>query len=494
MIYLHVGLPKVASTTIQRFLSRNAAVLARHGYLYPALTEGRELGVSDAAQNALAIELRRGRPGRVWQRLHEILDRRSPGEHVVLSGESFLGCGPGTLREALGGHPVTVLVYVRDFLRLIPSQYAHLTKQGLSTVDFDAYLARALSRPVCDLPGLARQWAGVFGAGRVRMRMLDPRALAGGDVQTDILDAMDLALDPSELDRVPSANAGLGWKTVEILRDFHLRLAGGAPPEGEAGHDQRAEQRRQLQARKQRRGSPVLDFGAALSNAAAPVGDEMGFTQRGDWFTADQIDHCVTLFNAQVAEIRASGIANTLRRVDAEGIAPRQFLPSVAAIPPEEVAGFLRRIMPVACRLLLDGGEGTEGEAAGEAAPAPVSAAARQARQAARRQGAAGKGAAKAADRPAGKAAERLAERAARRAGAAPAPEGRATEARPAAAERLAERAARRAGAAPAEGRAAEARPAAAERLAERAARRAGAAPGPEGRPRRARERSPDKV
>lgn len=461
MIYLHVGLPKVASTTIQRFLSRNAAVLARHGYLYPALTEGRELGVSDAAQNALAIELRRGRPGRVWQRLHEILDRRSPGEHLVLSGESFLGCGPGTLREALGGHPVTVLVYVRDFLRLIPSQYAHLTKQGLSTVDFDAYLARALSRPVCDLPGLARQWAGVFGAGRVRMRMLDPRALAGGDVQTDILDAMDLALDPSELDRVPAANAGLGWKTVEILRDFHLRLAGGAPPEGEAGHDQRAEQRRQLQARKQRRGSPVLDFGAALSNAAAPVGDEMGFTQRGDWFTADQIDHCVTLFNAQVAEIRASGIANTLRRVDAEGIAPRHFLPSVAAIPPEEVAGFLRRIMPVACRLLLDGGEGTEAEAAGELAPAPAAA-----RQAARRQGAAGKGAAKAADRPAGKAAERLAERAARRAGAAPAPEGRATEARPAAAERLAER----------------------------AARRAGAAPGPEGRPRRARERSPDKV
>jgi hypothetical protein len=368
MIYLHVGLPKVASTTIQRFLSRNAALLARHGYLYPALTEGPELGVSENAHNALAIELRRGRPGRVWQRLHEILDRRGPGEHLVLSGESFLGCGPGTLREALGGHPVTVLVYVRDFLRLIPSQYAHLTKQGLSTVDFDAYLARALTRPVCDLPGLARQWAGVFGVGRVRMRMLDPRALVGGDVQTDILDAMDLALDPALLDRVPPANAGLGWKTVEILRDLHGQLAreqalSVAGATGTTGAAERTEAQRLLRARKQREDSPLLDFGWALSIASDDISHEMGLSERGRYLSAEQIDRCTTAFNAQVRDLRAMGIDSTLMPVSAEGVVARDFLPSIAEIPPQEVADFLRRLMPLACHLLLTRGAGGATEA-----------------------------------------------------------------------------------------------------------------------------------
>lgn len=361
MIYVHVGFPKVASTTIQRFLSRNETFLAKHGFVYPKLTApGKaQLGVSTNAHNALAVELRRGRPGGVWQRLTKAREGLKDGQHIVLSGESLGGCKPAALRDALGG-PAVIIWYVRDFAHIMTSQYAHATKLGLRTLDFDAFLERTLNRSNYNLVHHLGTFAEVFGAESIKVRMLDERVLARGDVRFDILEAIDVdvsKVEASDLEMTNSANVGLGWKTVEILRDLNASLTKLFVDEED--EDYLTEARRN---RHRRQDSPLLDFTSGMSGQAAKIGREMGFTDKGQYLSQEQFDRCNAAFNAQVDALRDTPMKLSVTYAPEESFTPRAFMPSIDAIPPAEVSEFLRRLSPYGYWKLLSDGRRAEFE------------------------------------------------------------------------------------------------------------------------------------
>lgn len=360
MIYVHVGFPKVASTTIQRFLSRNAAFLDKHGLVYPRLTApGKaQLGVGLNAHNALAVELRRGRPGATWARLDQLLAELPSDRSVALSGESFAGCDPQALREALAGHDVTIIWYVREFANIVVSQYAHSTKIGLSTRDFDAFFNRSLKRTNYNLFDHFCGWNKTFGENAIKVRMLDSRVLARGDVRFDILGALGVdvsAVDESELEMTKSVNEGLGWKTVEILRDLNSTLT-----ELYAEDEDEDFLKQARKSRHQRQGSPLLDFTAAMSAPAARIGTTMGFTDKGRYLTREQFERCNQAFNAQVDRLRETSMQLSLTYASENGFAPRAFMPSVDEIPSQEVAEFVRRLAPLGWWKLLSGGRRAE--------------------------------------------------------------------------------------------------------------------------------------
>ncbi|MGR3460579.1 MAG: hypothetical protein ACU0A9_04850 [Alterinioella nitratireducens] len=354
MIYIHVGFPKVASTTIQNFLFLNRELLKREGYLYPNLSkDGKsfEMGVSSRAHNALYVELRRGTLGATWQRLHQILDNREPGQNVILSGEGLIGAFPPDLRTALGDHEATILFYLRDFARILPSQYAHRAKQALCIEDFDAFFAQRMEAPQIRTNDFLGTWAEAFGPERIRVRMLDDRTLVGGDVCLDLLNAVDFATARPDLEGFAEAktmNVGLGWKSVEILRDLHGSLSNIRRTA--RGKTARKED---LLARKRRIRSPLLDFAATLALPAARIGKEMGFTDRGLYLSATQVEEANSRFNTEVDLLLASDMDARVTHAPETGITPRDFLPRIEEIPHAEVAEFLRRLMPQACWRLL---------------------------------------------------------------------------------------------------------------------------------------------
>ena len=243
---------------------------------------------------------------------------------------------------------------MREFASIVTSQYAHATKLGLRTEGFDQFFDRTLARPNFDLAKHLGRWAAVFGEPNIRVRMLDDRTLARGDVRFDILEALDIdvsGVDEAELEMTNSVNQGLGWKTVEILRDLHTSLS-----EIFVANESRASLVEARRNRHRRIDSPLFDFTSSISGPASKIGLEMGFTDKGKYLNAEQFARCNDAFNAQVDALRATGMKLSLAHASEKGFTPRPFLPSVEEIPPAEVAEFLRQLAPLGWWKLLSGG------------------------------------------------------------------------------------------------------------------------------------------
>lgn len=343
MIYLHVGFPKTATTTIQTFLSSNRPFLASRNLVYPDLSvdESDLLGVGARGHNTLAVELRRGEPGEHWRRLRALM-ANEPDRNYVVSGESLAGCEPKTLKAAIGGGDAVIISYVRPWAQLIQSQYSHLTKIGVSVANFDDFFDQRLERSNFDLPLYYRRWCNTFGVSNVRVRSLDGGALKHGDVRRDILDALDVdasgELGP-DVKLTTSTNEALGWKSVEILRKLNTELRRRYL----AGKDADAF-RLEKRARQQRLESPLLDFAADLAKVANQFGDDAGFSDRGRYLTLRQQRRSSRLFDRHMRELAEMGLPVAASEAAAGEFSNRPFLPTYDAVPKDDVRAFLARL------------------------------------------------------------------------------------------------------------------------------------------------------
>ena len=355
MIYIHVGFPKTASTTIQHFLGANMAFLEQHKRTYPKVSPDRKsaYGVNPDAHNPLAVELRRGTPGPAWTRLQDIIAKRPSSQDIVLSGEALAGCNPETLRRWLGPEDATIIFYVREYAKIVLSQYAQRTKLGSSTANFDDFLDHQIRGRGQGLADHIAGWAPVFGARNIKVRQLDSRTLVRNDVRFDMLDAIGIdpaSVDERELEMTEDANTSPGWKTLEILRDLNHSLASRFV----ADTDRRA----LIKARKDRRSrteSPLLDFTGFIARPAIRLGKQMGFNDRGLYMTEEQYEQCNTVFDAQVDALNTFGMDTRLAHAARDKFVPRTFMPSIEHVPAAEVAAFMLRLAPIGWWSLISG-------------------------------------------------------------------------------------------------------------------------------------------
>ena len=191
-LYLHIGHPKCASTTIQSALARNVAALREHGFLVADggldFPESGPLGSSPTHEVAALIE--RGEPGllEAVQRVDRASQRS--GERfgrLVLSAESLTIPGAELFAKALRHvFEIHVLYYVRrqdDYLVSAWNQWG--CKEG---VGLAPYVERELAVPQPNFPRVLERWRPH--ADSLRVRPLHPAALTGGHVVTDLFDAI----------------------------------------------------------------------------------------------------------------------------------------------------------------------------------------------------------------------------------------------------------------------------------------------------------------
>ncbi|WP_068114119.1 hypothetical protein [Tropicimonas marinistellae] len=245
---VHIGLPKTGTTSIQGWLQRNASRLPERGAAYdrihyPGKTWRR-------AQVEIAI-CQMDRAGRLFPKEHG-QTRKVFGLTDLRAQASVAAAYTETFREAVGAHPdatwvfscedlgtlsrtpelvralddwmgqffsdIRYLCYIRRQEDRLLSRYSQVLRQG-STQTLDGFLRNASG---WDYFELAQTWVNGVGRDRFSLRLLEPDALAGGDLVADFAQA--IGIDPSGLPVPPRANEALSVGVAEFLRRANICL------------------------------------------------------------------------------------------------------------------------------------------------------------------------------------------------------------------------------------------------------------------------------
>jgi hypothetical protein len=211
-VYLHIGAPKTATSTLQHVLAGNYRKLLKHGVLYP-----QDLRHGDAHHLLVCdlIEKYQDRPmpdiwygdkprGEAWSSLKSEIERAGPDLHsVVLSTELFFGQNAhieSMLRDVsaqLEGHELKIVVYLRRQDQLYSSFYNQDVK-GVRQWAFSAYQFYQTHQIFQhDYLSMINIWSEAFGRDNVIIRPFESQQWVNGDIVQDFCAATGTVLLPS---------------------------------------------------------------------------------------------------------------------------------------------------------------------------------------------------------------------------------------------------------------------------------------------------------
>jgi hypothetical protein len=312
MLFIHIGLHKAGSSSIQAFLSRNAQRLAEAGLAYP------EAGRSTLAHHDLALSLGAGEISPAWAAVREAAGRGT----TLLSSEAFCLVDPALLAEALQGVRPRILCWQRNAPEAVVSRYAQSTKRARNLEPFEVFFARHSEGEQLLIAPLLARWAELFGAEAIRVRSLEPEVLSGGELIADLLDAVGLADDPA-YERPGSQNISPGWRALEIARALSREILG----------------RGEVDERAQRFVSKALPRALARAELA------LGLYARGAYLDPAQAARMVELYNGDIGELERSGMDVRLKPIAAEAVAVTDAPLTEASIPESERLALLHAAM-----------------------------------------------------------------------------------------------------------------------------------------------------
>ena len=192
VLYLHIGMAKTGTTSIQRFLTRKQVLLDRTGFRY--IREGR-IGIV-GGHHCLAWAVTAQDDNRVHCKQFS-LDALSAeldaykGKVAILSSEefsllSFKQLALDRLFEILSGYDIRVVVYVREQAEFFNSFYVELVSDLRSVpATADAVMAWA-SEERYNYSHWFEPWRKCSG-GNLVVRPFDPETLLGGSVVSDFV-------------------------------------------------------------------------------------------------------------------------------------------------------------------------------------------------------------------------------------------------------------------------------------------------------------------
>jgi len=222
-LWLHIGLPKTASSFVQETLKSNAGPLSAQGYLYPR--SGRQgaghrllafpfLPENRARQPDVAPHLEAAR--KAWPALErELTD--GPERNLILSSEYFCDVqeiAPVAAACRSIAASTRVVVYLRRQDRFLESGYNQGVKAGLQTgrLGLGPEVPKSL-----DWYALVSRWARHFGRENVIVRVFE-EAVAEGRMIEDFCAAVGLdsgPIVPAERRNARLSNEVLGYRRVE---------------------------------------------------------------------------------------------------------------------------------------------------------------------------------------------------------------------------------------------------------------------------------------
>ena len=237
--YIHIGLNKTGSSTLQNFLRENSNWLRTKGYLYPksGLNESPLLEnvILSSGENNIGFAHHRlfhqihnskqKSSYNAWQDLFEEIKTEGL-TNVILSSETFRTCKLPALRRmysVLQQHPsnVKIVVYLRRQDLLMQSMYSQRVKTGAFKGTFPEFIERAKLFPLLNYSQLLRLWKEVFGIENIIVCPFEKKQMHDGNLINDFLITIDKELSGSIPTEIDNINLSPGYKTLTILRHIN---------------------------------------------------------------------------------------------------------------------------------------------------------------------------------------------------------------------------------------------------------------------------------
>jgi hypothetical protein len=228
-VFLHVGLYKTGTTTIQGALAATADQLAAAGVLFPGGHRAQRLAAYDLLGQRVGGELR-GEAAGALGRLVDLVAAHD-GPSVVISEEELSLARPRQARRlvrALAGHRVHVVVGARDMARTLVSAWQQTIVNGGTTTwaDFVASVRGQEGAPPSegvsfhwrhDLLRVVDSWSSAVPPDRIRLVTVPPRGAPDGALLARFAEATQLPAGwPGDQQVV--RNVSLGAAELEVVR------------------------------------------------------------------------------------------------------------------------------------------------------------------------------------------------------------------------------------------------------------------------------------
>ncbi|MAR01134.1 MAG: hypothetical protein CMI00_11455 [Oceanospirillaceae bacterium] len=237
-VFLHIGLEKTGTTTIQRTFVRNKEYFESIGFRYPVFN-GEENHVAlynySKAENVID-ELRiyaglKSADDVTEFRKHfrkDLVSRLGNYEGTVVFSNEHLSSrlsGPDALVRlkdllSLITDDVTVVLYLRNVEDFVVSTYSTAVKCGETKSIGDFCQDLSLFRYQFDK--VITNWSAIFGAENLVIREFSRSALVNGDIFDDFASVIGMEYDKSRLN-LKSENESLTHLQAEFLRRFNMR-------------------------------------------------------------------------------------------------------------------------------------------------------------------------------------------------------------------------------------------------------------------------------
>ena len=230
-VFVHIGLPKTATTYLQTILWSNRDALRARGVVVPGEERRDHLWASRTVREQRSHARAPERHRTAWDRIRAELDRSS-GTGLV-SHEFFAAAAAEqatAMVAALAPAEVHLVVTAREPLGLFTASWQESLKNG-STTPMADYGRDVSDRPTdiwnwrtLDLRLVLERWSTAVPAERIHVLVLDPSA-PRDDVWVRF--AGILGLDPDGIDLSGSfPNSSMGIAEAETLRRVNGRLDG----------------------------------------------------------------------------------------------------------------------------------------------------------------------------------------------------------------------------------------------------------------------------
>ncbi len=198
-VFLHIGLNKTGTSSIQDFMRMNAAALLAEGVCYPATLR------QPVAHHELSFWIKKLAPEVDPAGTPEgqaLRTEMAAARTVVISSEDFHTLSPKAVRQLarlLDGHRVQVVLYVREHVAYLASWYQQNVQASHLSCAFDTF-CHLTSKP---LHTIAERWAEVFGRRNVQVGLYDRASLDGGDIVRDFARRTGIGGDLGRFARKP---------------------------------------------------------------------------------------------------------------------------------------------------------------------------------------------------------------------------------------------------------------------------------------------------